>query len=393
MKWLTSQNNFNSNLKKQLLKVEDPFLFLEEWVSALSVTSSRSFILQDNYEFFRGVFSLWLFSSTPMKKLNKFLKSTRNCPISLLEVNHFNAYLSLRKKLKGIYEYYRQIFGDSEAYREISSKYFQNSIYDPVYISKRDHIPEEEARSVVNQTKNLTRGHLDRFILKYGEKEGTQKYIEFKTKCSNSLSSFQIRHPLDFLERYNLYCSRISTSNSLTSLSFKYGQVRAKEICLSKGRVFSQLVSKYGEEKATLIFNSRQKGKPGFSKASKSSIKFLSPLYDYLITEGGVLPSDIFWGVGSSSEYVIFHEGKRYYYDFTIFPLKVIIEFHGHRFHPTSPSSIWKHPYDPNITASEKYQYDSFKKELALSFGFKVITVFDNNLPKIQDLLKLIYEN
>ena len=56
MKWLTSQNNFNSNLKKQLLKVEDPFLFLEEWVSALSVTSSRSFILQDNYEFFRGVF-------------------------------------------------------------------------------------------------------------------------------------------------------------------------------------------------------------------------------------------------------------------------------------------------------------------------------------------------
>ena len=393
MRWLTSRNNFNSNLRRQLLKTEDPSLFLSEWVTALSVTSLREFNLDDNYSFFKGVFSLWLYSSISVKKVIRFLKSTSNCSINLVSIEHFENYLSLEGRSKGIYDYYYRIFGDSEAYSEISKNYVQNSIYDISYISKRDNISEDQAREVIERTKLLTKGSADKFTLKYGEEEGTRRYLDFKSKCSCSISSFKQRHPFDYLTRYDTYRSKISLSNSFTSLALKYGEKKAREICLSKGRPYAQLLAKYGEEATTAIINARQKGKAGFSKASKTSIKFFLPLYTYLIEDKGISSQDIFWGVEASSEYMIMHEGKRYYYDFTILSLKVIVEFNGHRFHPSSPSSSWVHPYNPNITALVKYQYDSFKRDLAIKSGFKVIVVFDNNPPKIKDLLNLIYEN
>ena len=107
-----------------------------------------------------------------------------------------------------------------------------------------------------------------------------------------------------------------------------------------------------------------------------------------------MLKEDICWGVGENNEFLIIKNNKRYYYDFTILPLKIIIEFNGHKFHPKTPDDVnWKNPYVPELTAFQKYTEDRKKEQVAIEQGFRVITVFDNNLPSIENLIKDIYEN
>lgn len=114
--------------------------------------------------------------------------------------------------------------------------------------------------------------------------------------------------------------------------------------------------------------------------ASQESLKCLIPIYKY-IRRIGIDRSNIYFGVSGSKEYFLYDiDNKRTkWYDFTVIQggFRFIIEYNGVAFHPKTPTCDWKSPYSP-IAPSDKYEEDRLKVELAVSRGFKVLTIWSD---------------
>jgi hypothetical protein len=78
---------------------------------------------------------------------------------------------------------------------------------------------------------------------------------------------------------------------------------------------------------------------------------------------------------------------KYYFYDLTILydDIKLIIEYHGHKFHPNKEKMTqeewynWNMLFQNNITADMKYATDQRKKQIAIKNGFKYLEIWDND--------------
>jgi hypothetical protein len=133
------------------------------------------------------------------------------------------------------------------------------------------------------------------------------------------------------------------------------------------------------------------------SKASKESILFLKVIYKHL-RRIGLKIDDIKWGVGYSTEWFISEKNNFYFYDFTILPLKLIIEYHGKAFHPNpnwseSLKKDWKCLFS-DLGYEEKLKIDLNKKEIAKEHGFSYIEVYsedDFNI-KQNEIINMINE-
>lgn len=122
---------------------------------------------------------------------------------------------------------------------------------------------------------------------------------------------------------------------------------------------------------------------------SKESLRFFIKLYKTL-RRRGIARDDIYWGVKGSREYAMHHDGKNYFYDFTIKSHKVIIEYNNSFWHPRD-NTIYNNPFVSRDIAAEK---DLLKKTIMEDRGYKFIVVWedDNHEDKVEQILKEIFE-
>jgi len=129
-------------------------------------------------------------------------------------------------------------------------------------------------------------------------------------------------------------------------------------------------------------------------KASKESLRIFEPLTKWLL-EVGFLESQIFYGSGKHQERFLYDDVLRkvYFYDYSVFTekSKVIIEFHGVKFHPKENEI---HSFIPIFETSksplELFEKDQSKKICALRNGYHYLELWsdeDNKLNKAKEFL------
>lgn len=111
------------------------------------------------------------------------------------------------------------------------------------------------------------------------------------------------------------------------------------------------------------------------NKSSKEAYNFLKPIYKY-IRKNGIEISDIYWGVGSSNEWFINFDKSLFFYDFTIRPLKIIIDYHGISFHPKEDDLNWVSIYGDKY--DDKIKIDKIKRKVAEENGFRYFTIYSD---------------
>ncbi|MFA5396717.1 MAG: hypothetical protein WC346_11990 [Methanogenium sp.] len=295
---------------------------------------------------------------------------------------------------------------------------------------------------------HITGSSVNTFISRYGYKEGTTRYDEYKKHLSN-IHQERSKNENSYIKRTrSCFCEEYWTSRDLTS---EEARETIKDIRLTisskltgrkwPGREFPNQINTWlnrglneTEAKAMVVFYNKkcdtslnammerhgnEKGEKLYhdmiakrkvsivkhfetngvcwKKASKESLQYFIPLYISLRKNYGIDRSDIFFGIGGSSEYYLGGGPVYYYlYDFTILSKKLIIEYNGERWHP-NPSmdeEKWKNWKSiGGSMADVQYEKDMKKKRCALDHGFKYLEIWsgdapDNNWNKINVFLK-----
>jgi hypothetical protein len=198
----------------------------------------------------------------------------------------------------------------------------------------------------------------EKFIKKYGEQDGLKRFNELNERWVSTLKS---------KDNYADICAR--KSSSLQNLQRKLG--------IKKG-----MEEYYKRHKTAIDAKNEQIAKKGRqTSASYRSLLVFLPIYDALNKEYG-----LYLGVQGSKEFKIYIKDTRSYrfYDFTIEYLKLIFEYHGNGTHPnkakmtTEEWQSWKQVFNKD-SADTVYVKDVFKKELAESLGFTVITLWGSD--------------
>jgi hypothetical protein len=227
--------------------------------------------------------------------------------------------------------------------------------------------------------------NINYFIKKYGKNLGELKYLENnKKKDSSSLSFFIKKYGEDALSHYEKKC--------------KSSDVRSLNYFLKKTN--NNLI-----EATELYLETQERVKTKSSKASNSSLIYFKPLYEFLISNNIVKPTDIYLGIDGSREYFIRDGSKIFFYDFTIPSKNIIIEFNGKAWHPNwekygIQESLYKFK-NKNINGVDAIKKDKKKIRLANKGGFKTLLLWEEdgfyeNNNKIKNFLKennIKYEN
>lgn len=158
-----------------------------------------------------------------------------------------------------------------------------------------------------------------------------------------------------------------------------------------KGKTREELIERHGTERANEIIKSRTRHTSWFC-ASKESLNVFIPLYK-ILRRRGIQRDDISFGIKGSIELLLHDNNSIFLYDFTINSKKIIIEFHGIKFHPKSKDSDWTDIFQ-KITVEEAYNKDQYKKQLAESQGYKVLEIWsdedkDTNLEKCLSFIEM----
>lgn len=188
---------------------------------------------------------------------------------------------------------------------------------------------------------------------------------------------------------------RVSFMQDKLSIDFllsKYGEIEAikkyEEISgiLSESQKIESYIKKYGKDLGSFKYQEKiRKSTTGLPMTSLESLKFFIPIYKKVREH--VDRDDIFWGIGGSKEYFLWdsENSKIFFYDFTILSKKIIIEYHGKRWHPNPnwDREKWEKWNLFGMNADEKRSLDLYKKLVAEREGFTVIEVFSDEKEKI----------
>lgn len=231
---------------------------------------------------------------------------------------------------------------------------------------------------------------VDYFIEKYGEQEG----VEFYNNLNKQKDSSSLKHHIEKYgeelgkEKFEDKCTRCE-SNSIKYFVRKYGEQEGT-VKYNYIRSIEGYIEKYGEFKGRLFYN-RRYSENETTQASKES---LINVFNYLCENVDTLYSDLLYFVGAfgKKEYTIIQNNKRYFYDFAIPEIKLVVEYHGSRYHYNE-----NYNYE-NIklykTLEEMKEYDINKRLFTEKLGYTYIEVFDtdNFEEKINIVLNTIKE-
>lgn len=261
------------------------------------------------------------------------------------------------------------------------------------------------------QHSHLKEGHtLKGLINKHGEDKGLRLYEDLLYRKTNTLERYVEKYgDVAGSEKYIKSCELKSKYFSLESFINKYGEeLGKKEYELLKLRcssVYRFLVDKYGIKKANEIyFNNKNKdilkeaslhtskhllNKKRFTGGvSKSSVSFFKKLSEFL-------GRNLKYGSKKDELCILDSEtGVRYYYDCYDKVSNTIIEFHGEPFHPKEGQYDWVSFYGK--TYNDIFTKDKRKKDIAVSNGYKYIVVWSrevrNKKGEINEIKRIVYE-
>jgi hypothetical protein len=317
---------------------------------------------------------------------------------------------------------YKLKFGDN--WEEIKKCNFNNrkSPYDPEYISKKYNICLDEAIKYVEKYKSDKSTSKENFIKKHGEDIGGEMFDKFQKTSKHTKEKYIEKYgELDGIDKWNEYVriKKVTSKRSidywlkLTNNDFEYAEklrydhhiknfnTASVNFWINKGLSDDDAIKKVKE-----IYNKKQLF---FARASKESLKYLNPLKD--IFEN--LNYRVYLGIDNYHEFTLYDKPnkKLKFYDFTVPEIKLIIEYHGEKYHP-NPNKLTKEEWDnwqcynfdrnnknySKINANDKYEIDQYKKNLAINNDYTYIELwssdsYDINMDKINTYLKSIQSN
>jgi hypothetical protein len=233
----------------------------------------------------------------------------------------------------------------------------------------------------------------------YSEEESTNKVKEYQKENSNKFVKKILENPDKYKDRTITQVEywvkngfskedsikKIKANQDKSSIEFfikKYGEEegtirymdRLKQLSYTSSKKY--YTDKYGSDKGNSIYTEIIKRRTiGFNRSSKEAFRFLLPIYKFL-RKCDIDKKEIYWGVGSSSEWFINSNNCLFFYDFTIPSLKIVIEFHGIAFHPKENEYNWVSIYGE--TYEYKYNIDKLKKEIAEKNGFQYFHIYSD---------------
>ena len=286
-------------------------------------------------------------------------------------INGANEYLLKRNK-SPFYKHNHASEEDYKLYQTRDEKWFKEN--------NKDWDAYRERQAYTNS--------LEYFIELYGEIEGTKFYFDMnKRKDSSSLTHFVEMYG-DELGKQKFYEKGQKCENmSINSYIRKYGEVEGKNK-YNYLRTLDGYIEKYGEFNGTLFFN-RRYNPPETTQASKESMSNLfNFILDYL--EKSSFPLQYYVGARGKKEFSIFKNNKRYFYDFAIPDIKLIVEYHGSRYHYNENCNYDK--LNTYLTLDELKIKDELKRKFTTELGYTYIEVYDtdNFEEKINMIINII---
>jgi hypothetical protein len=269
------------------------------------------------------------------------------------------------------------------------------------------------AEKLFNEKIKKTTINLDFLIKKYGENDGKLIFNELNKKKDASSLDYFVKKYGD----YDIALSKYKENNKKKDCSSfdyfkeKYGddanQKYLEKCDSSDCRSLNYFKEKYGDDEMAkkMYFETNEMACVKLSKASRESLKYFKPLYDYLINNNVTKKEDLYLGVDESGEYFIRHNLDLFFYDFTIKSKKIIIEFNGKAWHPNwekyGITECIEKFKNKNINPVDAINKDIFKINLAKKMGFSVLVLWEEdglnkNLNKLKLFLKekqINYEN
>jgi very-short-patch-repair endonuclease len=121
------------------------------------------------------------------------------------------------------------------------------------------------------------------------------------------------------------------------------------------------------------------------NSTSKESLRYFIKIYKKL-RKNGFSKNDIVWGIAKRKE---FHRsekgsGKTYAFDFVIKSKRFIIEYNNPFWHAREDNKeSWKNPY---ITYNGSLDSDKSKINFIENAGYKVLVVWSDNLPSVEEV-------
>jgi len=274
----------------------------------------------------------------------------------------------------------------------------KNSVYDPIYISKRDNISLEEANIKIIEYKKSKATSKENFIKKYGEEEGLKKFRLFQNTSKHTEEKYIEKYGHDLGKiKWSEYKNKKSKNTVFNSsywinkgFSKEEAELKRKEFYeknLNTSSVDFWIKKGYSSDEAIVkVEQILNKKKVQFCNASKKSLRYFEPLSCFLKQKN----IKHFFGFKENKEYYIYNKEKKRlsYYDFTIPDLKIIIEYNGEKFHP-NPSKLnskewseWKRfsfsKKEVQLDANAVYLLDKEKKDLAESKGFDYYIIWES---------------
>ena len=193
----------------------------------------------------------------------------------------------------------------------------------------------------------------------------------------------------------------IQSTNSLKRYVKKYGQKDGTEkfnnrkeswkrlmqdpvICKKRSLGLWRYIERYGVEIGTNKYIAMRKKvnqkRNNLRKASNESVSNLQPVIELL----NQFNKKYFIGIPGNKEWCIVDGVNTYFYDLAVPRLGIIIEYQGKCFHPSinlteTARNSWKQLFT-NKSANEIIGYDNLKRIIAESNGWKMFYVYPDNL-------------
>lgn len=217
-----------------------------------------------------------------------------------------------------------------------------------------------------------------------------------------------------------------NNNNPLTTdyyTSRGYSLEKAKELVYERQSTFSleKCIEKHGENEGVKVWEARQekwqntlsnksieeireinKKKGNNGNSSIAAIKFFNNLVKEL-SYYDIKKQDCIFNDGEkqfTEKYLLKDDNQTFYfYDFCHEPSKLIIEFHGKRFHPKLNKNNWSkiktnkslHHLSKEEQSQIIYEKDQNKIALAQSNGYHIEVIWDDELPDIEEYANKLY--
>lgn len=311
------------------------------------------------------------------------------------KTENFIKYMNYKKihpKDTSSIDFYKALYGDNWDLKIKERTYNLGLLYNRNYISKKYNISLEEADLYIDNFKKKKATSIQGFIERHGEEKGNELFEKFKKTSKHTLEKYiELYGISEGNRKWNEYINKKYNTSSRNK-SFWISKGFSEKDAIEKVRFICDNSSldyfrrKYKCEDITKeeFIKFHRKRNVKFNNASKESLIYFEKLTSILI-KNGFKDEDILYGIeGIKSEHYIFHEKGWYLYDYTILSHKIIIEYHGEKWHP-NPNRMSKEDWNKwkcissGISASEKYQRDEFKKKTAIDNGYLFLEIWSND--------------